>query len=265
VLAHTSGVSGWEPPFAVEDMYDWEKSTAHLAAQSPWWEPGTASGYHAQNQGHLVGELVRRVTGSPLKEFVARELAAPLDADFQIGAREEDWHRVAEIVPPPPLAIDLGDPDGAAYKTLTSPLLDAGLANTDAWRRADMGALNGHGNARAVARIMRSVTLGGASGGVRLLSPETIELIFEEQVSGIDLVLGVPLRWGIGYGLPHPDTVPYLPDGRICFWGGWGGSMIIMDLDRRMTVSYMMNSMAPGIIGSTRSEAYLRAVYDAVA
>jgi CubicO group peptidase (beta-lactamase class C family) len=264
VLAHTSGVSGWEPPFAVEDMYDWEKSTTHLAAQSPWWVAGTASGYHAQNQGHIVGELVRRVTGSTLKEFVAAEIADPLGADFQIGAREQDWPRVAEIVPPPPLAIDLGDPDGVAYKTLTSPLLDASSANTDAWRRADMGATNGHGNARSVARIMRCVTLGGESGGVRLLSPDTIDLIFQEQISGIDLVLGLPLRWGIGYGLPHPDTVPYLPDDRICFWGGWGGSMIIMDLDRRMTVSYMMNRMAPGVIGSTHSEAYLRAVYDAV-
>ena len=76
LMSHTSGVSGWEAPFTVPDMYDWELSTSRLAAQKPWWEPGTASGYHANNQGHLLGELVRRVTGQPLKAFVARKSPA---------------------------------------------------------------------------------------------------------------------------------------------------------------------------------------------
>jgi CubicO group peptidase (beta-lactamase class C family) len=100
-------------------------------------------------------------------------------------------------------------------------------------------------------------------GGVRLLRPETIDLIFRDQSNGIDLVLGVPLRFGIGFGLPQLDTMPYLPDEKICFWGGWGGSLIIMDVDRRMTITYMMNKMGGGIIGSDRSEAHVRAVYDA--
>lgn len=89
-------------------------------------------------------------------------------------------------------------------------------------------------------------------------------MIFDQQAYGVDLVLGIPLRWGIGYALPHPETLSYLPDGRICFWGGWGGSMIVMDLDRRLTIAYTMNRTGPGIIGSDRSEAYIRAVYDAV-
>jgi CubicO group peptidase (beta-lactamase class C family) len=127
-----------------------------------------------------------------------------------------------------------------------------------------MGAANGHGNARSVARIMSVVARGGEVDGVRLLSPETIDLIFREQVNGVDVVLGVPLRWGLGFGLPRRDVVPWLPDGRICFWGGWGGSMIVMDADRRMTISYMMNRMGPGIIGSDRSAAYGKAIYDAV-
>jgi len=262
ILSHTSGVSGWEAPFTIEDMYDRDAATRQLATQAPWWEPGTASGYHAQNQGHLVGELVRRLSGKPLKTFVAEEIAGPLGADFQIGAIDADWDRIAPVTPPPPLPFALAslDPDSPVYKTFTGPVADAGAANTPAWRRAELGALNGHGNARSVARILRVLALGGAAGGVRLLSPDAIGLIFDEQSHGPDLVLGVPLRFGIGYALPETDTVPYIPQGRSCYWGGWGGSVILMDLDARTTISYMMNKMGPGIIGSDRSEAYVRAI-----
>lgn len=266
LLSHTSGVSGLEQPAAIEHLYDWETSTSRMAAQAPWWEPGTASGYHALNFGHLLGEVVRRVTGKSLKRFVAEEIAGPLGADFQIGAAAADTGRIAPVVPPPPLPFDLAtmDPSSPAVRTFTGPPPDANAANTAAWRAADIGAANGHANARSVARILSAVTLGGQVNGTQLLSREAIELIFEEQCDGVDLVLGVPLRFGIGFGLPKPETVPYVPTGRICFWGGWGGSVIVMDLDRRLTISYMMNKMAPGVIGSPRAESYVRAAYAAL-
>jgi CubicO group peptidase (beta-lactamase class C family) len=210
-----------------------------------------------------VGEIVRRVTGLPLKRFVAEQIAGPVGADFQIGAAPRDWPRIAPVVPPPPLPIDLASlpPESPMYKTFTGPVAEAGNANTAAWREADMGALNGHANARSVVRIIKALSLGGTVEGTRLLSPETIDLIFDEQSHGTDLVLGVPLRFGIGFALPETETVPYVPQGRCCYWGGWGGSEIIADLDRRVTLAYMMNNMAPGIIGSERSEAYVRAAY----
>jgi len=266
LMSYSSGVSGLDQPAVTEDLYDWQKATSRMAAQAPWWEPGTASGYHALNYGHLVGELVRRISGKPLKQFVAEEIAGPLGADFQIGAAESDWARIADVVPPPPLPFDLEalGLDSPAVKTLTGPPVEAGVANTPGWRLADIGAANGHGNARSVARIMSVVSRGGEIDGIRLLSPGTIDLIFREQLNGTDLVLGVPLRLGIGYGLPRLDLLPWIPDEKICFWGGWGGSMIIMDTGRRMTISYMMNKMAPGIVGSERSATYGQAIYDAV-
>ena len=266
VLSHASGVSGLDQPAVVEDLYDWEKSTSRMAAQAPWWEPGTASGYHALNYGHLVGEIVRRISGQPLKQFVAEEIAGPLGADFQIGAAESDWGRIAPVVPPPPRDIDLAafGMDSPAVKTFTGPVPDAGDANTPGWRRADIGAANGHGNARSVAKIMSAVARGGEVGGVRLLGPDTIELIFREQQNGVDLVTGIPLRFGIGYGLHRADLLPYVPAGKICFWGGWGGSIVLMDLGRRMTISYMMNKMGPGAVGSDRTAEYVTAIYQAV-
>ncbi|HEV7211022.1 MAG TPA: serine hydrolase domain-containing protein [Blastococcus sp.] len=265
LMAHTSGVSGWNRPFSIRDMYDWASSTERLALQRPWWEPGTASGYHANNQGHLVGEVIRRITGKTFKRFVAEEIAGPLGADFQVGAREGDWERIAPVVPPPPPDVDFRtlDPESVMVKTYSGPVASARAANSPEWRQADLGALNGHSNARGVLQVLRTLSLGGEADGVRLLSPKTIDLVFEQQADGVDLVLGERFRWGMGYCLGSP-VIPYVPEGRTFFWGGWGGSLIVMDLDRRLTISYMMNRMAPGILGSDRSRAYVEAVYAAL-
>jgi hypothetical protein len=123
---HTSGVSGWEPPFAHEDVYDWDRSTSLLAAQAPWWEPGSASGYHDTSFGHLVGEVVRRITGTSIGMFFADEIAGRLGADFQIGLPERDFPRVSNVVfpgypfPEDPLAEPL-DPDSVPAKTFGTP------------------------------------------------------------------------------------------------------------------------------------------------
>jgi CubicO group peptidase (beta-lactamase class C family) len=263
LMSHTSGVSGWETPFSIRDMYDWEPACERLAAQGPWWEPGTASGYHSKNQGHLVGEVIRRITNTTFKAFVDREIAGPLGADFQVGAREADWARIAPVVAPPPDDEPLPDPASVRGKTYFGPRSSVKVANSPEWRQADLGALNGHSNARGVLDVLRVMSLGGEAGGVRLLKPDTIDLVFQQQSDGVDLVLRESFRFGIGYCLGSP-VVPYVPPGRTFFWGGWGGSLVVMDLDRRLTISYMMNAMAPGVLGSVRSEAFVRAVYDAL-
>ena len=265
LLSHTSGVSGWAQPVVVDDLYDWDKSTAMLAAQAPWWEPGTASGYHALCQGHLVGEVIRRITGRKLGQFFADEVAGPLDIDFHIGLDPNEFHRVTNVIPPPPLPIDFAtlDMDSVLVKTFTGPAPAADVAWTPEWRQADIGAANGHGNARSVARAQAVVACGGTVDGVQLLSPSTVQQIFRVQADGVDQVLGIPSRFGIGYGLPG-ESYPYFPDGEICFWGGWGGSVIIVDVGRRMTIAYMMNRMDAGLVGDVRGENLVRAAYAAV-
>jgi CubicO group peptidase (beta-lactamase class C family) len=271
LLGHTSGVSGWAQPVTVDDLYDWERSTAMLAAQEPWWEPGTASGYHLLDQGHLVGEVVRRVTGTSVGRFIADEIAGPLDADFHIGLAAEHDHRVSPVSPPAPLAIDTSavEPDGAAVRTLTGPFVRAREANTERWRRAEIPAANGHGNARSVAHLQALVSHGGRLGDVRLLSAATVERILEVQARGTDLVLGVPVTFGLGWALPEPRTMPSVAPGRRCYWGGLGGSVVVNDLENELTVAYVMNSMlfehAPGTrqmrpCGDSRSDAYLAEV-----
>ncbi len=266
LMGHTSGVSAWDQPVTIDDILDDEKATAMLAAQEPWWEPGTASGYHALNQGHLVGEVIRRIDGRGLKQFFAEEIAGPVNADFTIGSPPENHHRISNVIPPPPLPIpeDM-DPESVVIKTFTGPPVEADIAHTDRWRAATIGAANGHGNARSVVTIQAAVSNGGvaynAEGvAVDLLSADTLDRIFEVQFDGIDLVLGLPIRYGLGYAVPGPDDPMGLGWGRVCFWGGWGGSIVINDLDNRVTMAYMMNRMQAGLVGNDTSFALLTAL-----
>ena len=268
VLSHTSGLSGWDEPMVAADFEDWERCTSLLAAQAPWWEPGTASGYHALTQGYLVGEVVRRITGQSLGSFFAAELAGPLDADFHIGTGPEHDDRVALLIAPPPLAPeDLGalspqaDPE-ILRRTFANPSLSGEVSWPIAWRRAEIPAANGHGNARSVARVQSLLSNHGETGGVRILSDAGCRRALEEQSNGIDLVAGNALRFGIGYGLPS-DTVP-LPSPNTCFWGGWGGSIVINDLDTGLTVSYVMNRMGEGTTGDARGASIVVAAYVAL-
>ncbi|RGP62921.1 beta-lactamase [Fusarium sporotrichioides] len=254
LLSYASGVSGWEEALTVEDLYDLEKSTAMLARQAPWWTPGTASGYHALTYGHLLGELVRRVSGKSLREFVATEISGPSDADFQIGASEDTWDRITPIVPPDNTGIMPDFEAGSVQaRTLLNPPVDPNCANSEGWRNAEIGAANGHGNSRSLARILSAVSLGGTIAGKRVLKEETVKLIFEEQQSGNDLVLKIPFKVGIGFGLTPCVALDWLPEGNVCFWGGWGGSFVVMDLDRRMTISYTMNKMGSGLMNPKRA------------
>lgn len=252
VMGHTAGLSGWEEPMATEDLANWELCTSHLAAQAPWWEPGTASGYHAITQGFLIGEIVRRITGETIGTWFAREVAKPLEADFFIGLPENEDHRVSNVIPPPPL--DIAALEGVVselmIKTFTNPPQDASMAHNEWWRRAEIPAANGQGNARSVAAIQSIIAGKGQARGVRLLSAGGTDPIFEVQAEGIDKVLGMPQRIGMGYGLSNPPEMPLGP--RACYWGGYGGSLIIMDLDYEFTVCYVMNRMESGIVGDFR-------------
>ena len=146
------------------------------------------------------------------------------------------------------------DPKSVAFKSTTNPVMTPETTWTEGWRRADIGAGNGHGNARSLARLQSAVACGGEVDGVRLLSPKTIDRIFEVQSHGIDLVIGIPSKWGLGYGL--------FPEGRGCAFGGYGGSLVVIDADRRMTFAYVMNKMAPG--GGTIAAALAEPVSDMV-
>jgi CubicO group peptidase (beta-lactamase class C family) len=232
VLAHTAGLPDWEG--TVEELFDWPAATGRLAATAPQWEPGTAVGYHSLTQGFLVGEIVRRITGRSIGAFFATEVARPLDADFWIGVPAEHDVRVAPAVPP------LGrDEDWTAGSSAHDAPASGGTpmsvrnANSTEWRRSEIPAASGYGNARSVALVQSVMACGGALGSVRLLAPQTCDLAWAEQFSGEDRVLGMPVSWGLGYGRL----------GGAYGWGGWGGALVMIDPAQQLVVAYATNQM----------------------
>ena len=266
VMSHSAGLPGFEPPLArVEELYDWDAVCRNLAAQKPWWTPGDGSGYHAATQGFLQGELVRRVTGKSIGRFFRDEVATPLAADFHIGLPAEHDARVGELVPPvtgPEAAQP--DPNSIGGRVFRSVQLTGLEPRTTGWRRAEIPAAGGIGNARSVARAHSALACGGAVDGVRLLSEATVNRILEEQCNGTDYVLGAPVRFGMGFGLVDA-RFPLSPNPRTFFWGGWGGSLAIIDLDARVSIAYVMNKMAADLMGDLRGAMIAMSVYKSLA
>ena len=265
LLSHTAAVPGFAPAIDEEAMYDWEGCCTNLAAQTPWWEPGTASGYHSSTQGLLLGELVRRVTGRTLGTFFREEVAEKIGADFHIGLADTEFSRVAEMDTQACDASSKPDrraPDDVGRRVSEGEPPHASMVNTERWRRFEQPASNGHGNARSVARVVSCLAQSGTIDGATLLSRPTIERIFEVQADGRDLVLAHPARFGIGYGLNSPG-MPIGINDRTCFWAGWGGSMAVVDVENELTVAYVMNLMKDGLTGDMRSARVIFAAHGA--
>lgn len=251
LMSHSSGLSGWKEPITNDDLYDWDKVTGLLAAQAPFWTPGTASGYHALTQGYLVGEVVRRITGQSLGTVFRTEIAEPLGADFHIGLPASEDHRVADLIPPEAaMAIDKVPTDSLSYNMATNPGIDVSATRTRGWRGAEIPAAGGTGNARSVAEIHVLLANGGIAKGKRILSEAGCRRALELQVEGDDMVLGLPVRFGMGFGLAG-GAVP-LPNDECLYWGGYGGSIILIDMKARTTISYVMNRMESGTSGDAR-------------
>lgn len=265
LMSHSSGLSGWKEPIAPGDIYDWDKVCALLAAQEPFWEPGTASGYHGLTQGYLVGEVVRRITGQSLGTFFRKEIAEPLGADFHIGMGPEHDDRVADLIPPPlpDPSVPQPEPSALMMNLVTNPPTNPLDTRTRAWRAAEIPAAGGQGNARSLAEIHTILANGGVAKGKRFLSEAGCRKALELQVSGTDLVLGMPARFGLGFGVP--DSFIPVANPNTIFWGGYGGSLIVIDMDARTTFGYAMNKMAITTIGDARSLGMIEVMWKALA
>jgi CubicO group peptidase (beta-lactamase class C family) len=263
LMNHAAGLSGMDKIMTPDQMYDWEMMVSLLAAQAPWWPPGSATGYHAITQGYLLGELVRRITGKTMGTFFQEEIAIPLDADFFIGVPDSEFSRIGKLVPFEGGAAPSAEAGTIAARTFSSPFAPAAHSWTPGWRRAEIPAANGHGNARSVAKLQAPLACKGSAFGVKLFSQDTAESVMKPRISGTDLVLGVPLSFGLGFGL-NSEAMPLSPNKNACYWGGWGGSVILVDQDAALSLSFVMNKMHDSVVGDPRSLKLIQAVYNAL-
>lgn len=264
ILSHTSGVPGWQEKVELVDLYDVPAAAAKLAAQEPWWEPGQGSGYATIAFGHLVDEIVRRVDGRSIAQILTADLTGPHGIDLFLGTPTAVQSRVAPMVPPPPTGFDYSalDPDSVFVKTMINPYLPVQVTSTPQWLAAELAGVNIQGNARSIAQLNQVFSHGGMLGDTQVLSPTTVQQVYEPQSSGPDRVLAMPITFGLGLGLSHPDSPGWLPDGTVSWWAGYGGSIVVNDAQRKVTMAYVPNRMTPELVGPQRTADHVRTVWE---
>jgi CubicO group peptidase (beta-lactamase class C family) len=229
-----------------------------LAAEAPWWEPGTAHGYHAVTFGFLVGEVLRRLTGWSVGELVRGDLAEPFGLDLYVGLPDAEFERVAEV---PPTIVPESAADNPVAKAVTDPtsltalafanpvdLVEPGAVNTAKWRRAEIPASNGHANARALARLYGALAHGGVLDSSLLLPPAAIDAARAEHRRGPDRVLGLDSAFGAGFMLPS-DLRPFGRNPGCFGHPGAGGALGFADPEAGIGFGYTPNQTIASMAG----------------
>jgi CubicO group peptidase (beta-lactamase class C family) len=274
LLSHQAGLPALRDPLPDGSMLDWSVMISALAAEPPWWPPGSGHGYHVNTFGFLAGEVIRRVTGTTVGTMLRDEIAVPLGADVHIGLPAAQHARVAEFawpVPPTPAAAPWSSGPPAAPVTQRmianayanpASLSGLGVVNTAAWRSAEVPSANAHATAAGVAGVYAALAGGGTVDGVRVVDSRALADAVAEQVYGEDLVLRRPSRFGLGFQLTQPER-PLGPGPRAFGHFGAGGSVGLCDPDAGVAFGYVTREMGPRW-QNPRNRALLDAVFGSV-
>ncbi|HXZ62017.1 MAG TPA: serine hydrolase domain-containing protein [Acidimicrobiales bacterium] len=263
-LCHRAGVPAIRERLGNDDLWDWGRMTAALAATEPWWEPGTRHAYHTNTYGHLMGEVVRRVSGDSCAARLAA-LAGPLGADLHVGVPRPSWDRCAEVVFRAPGPVEwsaLEALEGDARMEMLSYFnppgySSLGVVNTPQWRTAEVPSTNGHGSARGVARLYAALLEPG-----RLLSSELLAEATAPQSEGYCPILHDDVTFGLGFKPTTPRRA-FGPNPHSFGHFGTGGAVGFADPDAMVAFGYVMNDVVPRW-QSTRNRALIDAFYAAL-
>jgi len=273
LLSHRAGLPAIKKTLPPEALYDWKTMTDALAAQEPWWSPGTKHGYHAITYGWLVGEVVRRASGKTLGSYFRDEIVNPLGIDAHIGLDAKEDARVSNIVPAPPpksgetnpLLALLADPESMTYKAIMNPgaVLAPEVVNSRAWRGMELPSANGHATARSIAKAYAALARGGEIDGYRVLTPASIERCHTEQSFGMDEVMKQKTRIGLGFMLSQPGAAMG-PNPHTFGHPGAGGSIGFADPTAKVGFAYTMNQMGTDPLLDPRAQRLFTALYESM-
>jgi CubicO group peptidase (beta-lactamase class C family) len=262
LLSHRAGLSGLREPVSVEDLFDWDLMVDRLARAEPLWTPGPVAGYHAITWGYLAGELVRRIDGRSLGAFLRGELCEPLAADVFIGLPEAEDHRFAEIAKPlGEQTQSLAEMTEILKLTLGNPVIEGEVPNRHDWRAAEIPAAGGCANALGLARLFAPLANDGVFQDRRYYAPGAVARATRERFNGVDMNLGVQVRWGAGFFGNNPQRW-YGPDDTAWGHSGWGGSCAFFDPTRKLAVAFAMNQMDANLHGDPRTVRLVNALYN---
>jgi len=262
LLSHQAGLPGFNQVQDPSIWYDRELVLETLAAQSPKWVPGTASGYHPVTIGYLAGEVFRRVDGRTMAAALREDLALPFGLDLSIGVAEADYDRVPDLwkPPAPPLLGELDDIKRSAFLDRGSSPHQKGL---NEWRRLELPSTHTHGTAEALAKLMGVVANGGRLGSTDVISQMTLAKATRERIQGPDKVLPFTVSWAAGF-MRNEGLHIYGPGELTVGHSGWGGSCVFADPETRISGAYVMNKQSPHLIGDPRAVTLIEAVYAAL-
>jgi CubicO group peptidase (beta-lactamase class C family) len=259
VVSHRAGLNGFADPTTPEDLLDWDLITSRLARQAPLWKPGAFVSYHGMTFGWLAGELVRRISGMEVRDYIRQRIAQPLGADLWVGAPDGRDNDVAEIVPPEPDR-NVSSPNEIARWAVSNPQPDASAPNRYAWRKAQIPAVNFHATANGLARVYAAIANGGSLDGVTLISADGVRALRQMRTPGPDQMLG-ERQWASGMALN--TTLMYGPDRETFGHSGWGGSFGCANVGANVAIAYVVNRMGSLLNGDPRARSIANAAWAA--
>ncbi len=265
ILSHQAGLAGfpesagWSP----DAWFDWERTTAALAAMTPLWPPGAACGYHPETFGFLAGEIARRASGRTVGQLLRDKLGDPFGLDLWIGMPETAQARAA-TPRKPPAPPDLGEINEPTRLAFLTPWASARAGDLARQRGAELPGSNGHGTALSVARALQPFARQGRLDETDLLKPETVAAATQERIAGPNLVLPFDLSFGAGVIRNTPDHQYYGPGERSVGHTGFGGSSAFADPDRKLTFAYVTLTMSPALVTDARAAKLTEALYAAL-
>ncbi|MBI1393340.1 MAG: serine hydrolase [Alphaproteobacteria bacterium] len=255
-MSHQAGLAGFTEEMPPEDWLDWDAICGRLAAMAPMWPPRSASGYHPQTYGFIVGEAHRRATGRTIGETLRKDYFEAAGVEVHCGIGEGVAARAA-YMPKPPRAPDLGAMNEHKRAAFLKPWSSPARVSREAWMAAELPASNMHATADALAAILQPLASDEVEGA---LPPEIVEAALRIRIEGRDLVLPFDLQWAAG--LMRNNQGHFGPSETAYGHAGFGGSCVVIDPARGLTAAYVMNKMSEHLVGDPRAVRLLDALYE---